>query len=100
MENEENKELLEYRLSNIEKSLAKLEELLTNNKLQDRDIDDLQGKSEKLEQRVTALEARCAKLEEAPVKAKADRWGQTVDLIYRTVILAVLALVLIKIGLQ
>lgn len=100
MDYEDNKELLEFRLANIEKSLTKLEDLLTNNKLQDRDIDDLKNDKEELEQRICALEERCRKLEEAPVKANADRWRLTMEIVYRIVLTAAVAVVLIKIGLQ
>lgn len=96
---EDKSELLEFRLSNIEKSLTKLEDLLTNNKLQDRDIDDLKDCQGKLEDRIVLLEERCRKLEEAPFKAKADKWGQTMDIIYKLVLSGAMTALLVKVGL-
>lgn len=101
VENEEgSKELIEYRLSNIEKTLAKMETLLTANQLQDRDIQDLKKNQEELENAYNAHDQRLRKLEEAPAKQRAERWTQAVDTVAKIVLSAIALIVLAKIGLQ
>lgn len=92
-ENYENKELIEYRLSNIEATLSKMENLLASNKLQDRDIEDLKTKSKNLEERIR-------KMEEAPLKAKADRWNTVFDTVFKMVLTACIGIILVKVGLK
>lgn len=103
----ENQELIEYRLSNIEKTLAKMENLLASNKIQDRDIEDLKKENKRLDQRIQklettpgALEERIRKLEEAPLKAKADKWNTVFDTVFKMVLTACIGVVLVKVGLK
>lgn len=92
-ESYENQELIEYRLTNIEKTLLKMETLLASNKLQDRDIEDLKRRSEKLEERLL-------KIENAPIKAKADRWNTMFDTVLKLVLTASVGVILVKVGLK
>lgn len=89
----ENKELIEYRLSNIEKTLSKMEVLLSNNKLQDRDIEDLKEKSKKFDERIKALEI-------APDKAKAAKWNTAIDTVFKLALTACVSVILVKVGLK
>lgn len=97
---EGNQELIEYRLSNIEKILGKLEARMEADKLQDRDIEDLKKKYEMLEKAYNSHDQRLRNAEAAPMKAKADRWTSTVDLIYKMVLTAAVVIILAKVGLQ
>ena len=100
VQKEGNQELIEYRLSNIEKILSKLEARMESDKLQDRDIEDLKKKCSTLESAYNAHEKRIRDVETAPVKAKADKWTTTVDCIYKLVLTACVITILVKIGLQ
>lgn len=93
-------ELIEYRLSNIETTLAKVESLLTNNKLQDRDIEDLKKKCDMLERAYNAHDERIRAVEAAPVKARAERWAAAADLLLKLVMSACISVILVKIGLK
>lgn len=100
MDENDKREIIEFRLANIEKCLTKLEGLLTSSKLQDRDIDALKDSHNKLEERIAVVEERCRKIEEAPVRAKADRWGQATDILFKLSLTAAITAILVKIGLQ
>lgn len=96
----ENQELIEYRLSNIEKTLAKMESLLTANQMQDRDIQDLKTIAEELKNAFNSHEQRIRTLEEAPLRQKAERWTSIVDALLKIILSACALVILAKIGLQ
>lgn len=100
VQKEGNQELIEFRLSNIEKILAKLEARMESDKLQDRDIEDLKKKYEMLENAFNAHDQRLRTLETAPVRAKAEKWTTTLDTVYKLVLTACVLIILAKVGLQ
>lgn len=96
----ENDTLVNYRLSQIEGTLNKLVVLLEDNKMQQRDIDDLKEDVAENREAINAHEKRISALEKAPLQAKADNWQKVVDSIFKGVLtiagLALLAYLGIK----
>lgn len=65
-----------------------------------RDIKELTEKSLELENAYNAHDKRLRELEEAPLKMKADRWQQIVDLVFKIAISTAVFGVFAKMGLQ
>lgn len=82
----ENDTLVNYRLSQIEGTLNKLVVLLEDNKMQQRDIDDLKGDMAENRAAINSHEKRIANLEKAPLQAKADNWQKIVDSVFKGVL--------------
>lgn len=96
----ENDTLVNYRLTQIEGTLNKLVVLLEDNKMQQRDIDDLKKEASENRDAINAHEKRIAALEKAPLQQKAENWQKIVDSIFKGVLtiagLALLAYLGIK----
>lgn len=86
-------ETILYRLDIIENSIAELKNVLTDNKLQSKDIEDIKNKVADHDKRIVAVE-------QAPIKDKAQMWTTITDMIFKAVATAVIGYVLIKIGLR
>lgn len=91
---------VDYRLTNIEKTLHELKNVIVENKLQARDIQDLSEKHEELMKAVNAHDKRLHQLETRPMKASAERWQYILDYIFKGVVAAAAALVLAKLGIR
>lgn len=85
-------ETLNYRLEQLEKSVCELKDLFVNNKLQDKDIENLKTD-------VSNLETRVGNLEKAPAEAKASWFDKGLDVVFKLAITAIVGIVLAKMGL-
>lgn len=94
-----NDEQVSYRLDNIEKVLSELKDVVLENKMQARDIADLNTKVNEFLGAVNAHEARIRSLETAPLKGKADKWQSIVDTFSKLAMTAIAGMILAKIGL-
>lgn len=92
-------EQVNYRLDNIEKVLSELKDVVLENKMQARDISDLNSKVNEFLGAVNAHEARIRNLETAPMKGKAEKWQMVVDTISKLAMTAIATMILAKIGL-
>ncbi len=100
MEQEENFKTVNYRLSNIEKTLSELKDVVLENKLQARDIKDLSAKINNISDMLQSQERRIQVLETKPTQEKAERWQYIVDYIFKGVIAFIAGLIVIKINLK
>ena len=118
------KDVVEYRLQAIEKTLEEVKSVLIEDRMQSRDIAELQKtvakflnmyteqaeKISKLQEHKTdidelleglnAHDARIRLLEEKPNKDKAEKFTAITNTIFQIVLSAVMTMVLVKIGLK
>lgn len=100
MEQEENFKTVNYRLSNIEKTLSELKDVVLENKLQARDIKDLSAKISNISDMLQNQERRIQTLETRPTQEKAERWQYIVDYIFKGIIAFIAGLIVIKLNLK
>lgn len=84
-----NEETILYRLQLIEQTLAEVKNVVTENKIQAKTIEDVTLK-------VTDLERRLAVVEQAPVTDKAKMWTTITDMVFKAVLTVVIAIVFAK----
>lgn len=96
---EDEAETINYRLSNIEKTLAELKDVVIETKLQQKDIDDLKNKEDEILRAVNTHDQRLRVLENRPSIEKANRWTTVTDTVFKLVLTALVSYVLIKVGL-
>lgn len=96
---EDEAETINYRLSNIEKTLAELKDVVIETKLQQKDIDDLKNKEDEILRAVNVHDQRLRVLENRPSIEKANRWTTVTDTVFKLVLTALVSYVLIKVGL-
>ena len=118
------KDVVEYRLQAIEKTLEEVKSVLIEDRMQSRDIAELQKtvakfmnmyteqaeKISKLQEHKTdidelleglnAHDARIRLLEEKPNKDKAEKFTAITNTIFQIVLSAVMTMVLVRIGLK
>lgn len=98
---------VEYRLNNIEKVLGELKDVMIENKMQARDIDELRKICSETLTAINAHDKRIRELEMAPLSTKADKWKTLVDIIWKlilgglaTVVTVVVTTTLSKLGVK
>ena len=102
MENEEQNDtkIINYRLTNIESTLAELKTVIVENKLQEKEIQDIKGKLVECLQAFNAHDKRIRNLELEPVKNTADKWQTISDMVFKWVIGAAIGFAAIKFGIN
>lgn len=100
MDDKVNTEALDYRLSNIEKTLSELKDVVVENKIQARDIEELKIKTGEFVNAINSHDQRIRVLEMRPYKEKATMWTSIVDTVVKLIISAGVVAVLAKIGLK
>jgi len=91
---------IEFRLNSIEKTLSELKDVLLENKMQNRDIEELKLKTREFINAVNAHDSRIRELEERPLKDKAGRWATVTDNFLKVVIGIAISMLLARVGLQ
>lgn len=97
---EDEAKAINYRLSNIEKTLAELKDVVIETKLQQKDIDDLKSKEDEILNAVNCHDQRLRILENRPTQERANRWTTITDTIFKLVTTALVSFALLKIGLK
>ena len=100
MEEQENIGTINYRLTNIESTLAELKSVIVENKLQDKEISAVKEKLTECMQAINAHDQRIKRVELAPVESKAARWQQVMDSIFKFVISSAIAFAAVKFGIK
>ena len=93
-------QIVDYRLNNIEKVLNELKDVMVENKMQAKDIQDLSKKCQENADGIDSLDVRVRALELGPVQAKAKRWEDIVKIILDVAVKAFIVYMLAKIGVQ
>lgn len=91
---------LDYRLGCIEKTLVELKDVVIENKLQARDIQELKESENELVSAINAHDKRIRKLEQMPYEDKAKKWQSAADFIFKSLLSVGIAVILAKVGLQ
>lgn len=99
-QNQNNVELdtINYRLTRIEDSLNEMKGLMTELKLQARDISDLRGIVTECRNALNAHEKRIRLLEQIPTEKAASKWNYIVDYIWKFAIAGIVVYMANKIG--
>ena len=100
MDEPENIGTINYRLTNIESTLAELKTVIVENKLQDKEISAVKEKLTECIQAINAHDQRIKKVELEPVESKAARWQQILDSIFKFIIGSAIAFAAVKIGIK
>lgn len=98
---------VDYRLNNIEKVLGELKDVMLENKMQARDIDELRKTCSETLAAINSHDKRIRELEMAPLTSKADKWKTLIDVIWKlllgglaTVVTIVVTTTVSKLGLK
>ena len=97
--NEEEK-TINYRLGKIEETLSELKDVIIENKLQAKDIQDLKTNLQELIDGINAHDKRIRALETAPDKKDAEKWKTITDFIFKGILTVIGTIVLVKMGIQ
>ena len=100
MDEQENIGTINYRLTNIESTLAELKSVIVENKLQDKEIASVKEKLNECMQALNEQDQRIKRVELAPVESKAARWQQVMDSIFKFVISSAIAFAAVKLGIK
>lgn len=102
MENTENSNIgtINYRLTNIEATLAELKTVVLENKLQEKEIKDIKEKLVECLQAFNSHDKRIRNLEIQPVKDKASKWQTVSDTVFKWVIAVILGYFAVKFGIK
>lgn len=95
-----NEETFEYRLKNIEETLVELKNVVVENRLQQKDIDEMKKFRSETRNLISSMDDRIKDLENAPAKSKSSRWDTLADIVFKLVVTAAIGVVLAKTGLQ
>lgn len=98
--NLDNDKIINYRLTNIESTLAELKTVIVENKLQEKEIKDIKEKLIECLQAFNAHDKRLRTLEIQPVKDKASKWQTVSDTVFKWVIAAILGYFAVKFGIK
>lgn len=88
---------IDYRLSNIEKTLAELKDVIIENKMQARDIRELQDEVKEFLQAINAHEKRIKELEQAPKERSAHKWERLIDVFMKLLLGAAATIITIAV---
>lgn len=90
-----NEETINYRLDNIEETLNKLTNLITETQLQQKDIEELKNTAKQQAEEIKDLKNIVLELKQQPVKAAAGRWNYIVDYVFKFLVAAGVGAVLL-----
>ena len=85
-----------YRLSQIEKSLEELKELIVSVKLNEKDIQDLSARLDKVEGKVESVEDSVRELQSLPNKNGSEKWNFIVDYVFKFAVTGAVAYIATK----
>ena len=100
MDEQENIGTINYRLTNIESTLAELKSVIVENKLQDKEIASVKEKLNECIQALNAHDQRIKKVELEPVESKANKWQMISDSVFKFIISTAIGFFAVKFGLK
>lgn len=93
-------ETIDYRLSNIEKTLNELKDVVLENRLLAKDIEIVKEDIDTIHDRLDSQSQKIRNIELSPYKDKAEKWERYVKIVMELVLSAAVVVVLAKIGLK
>ncbi|MGP1459158.1 MAG: hypothetical protein ACTTKL_07595 [Treponema sp.] len=100
MENEGSIQTINYRLDKLEETLSRLKDVIVNDRLQEKELKDINSKLTDLTAKVNEYENRLKELEMQPVVSQAARWKQIIDAAFKFAVGAGLSYIALKLGLS
>lgn len=85
------KDLIQFRLDSIDEQLKQMQDIIKNNILQDRDIEDLRQRMLLAESEIACIKTNMTKLANQPAAEKAERWKYITDYIFKGIVAAAVA---------
>lgn len=98
--NDSDNKTFDFRLSNIEKTLSELKDVVIENKLQARDISEIKKLVKENNDAINSHDKRIRELETAPAREKAGKWEQYSKIVMELIFSAAVLVILCKIGLK
>lgn len=98
--NTDNIGTINYRLTNIESTLAELKTVIVENKLQEKEIKDIKEKLIECLQAFNAHDKRLRALEIKPIQDKASKWQTITDMVFKWAIATGIGVFAVKFGLK
>lgn len=92
-------DLVDFRLSNIEKTLVEMKDVMTETKLQANEIKAISDRQLEMLNAINSHDKRLRDLELSPAKSKAVKWDSVVDLVFKLGLTAAVGVVIAKVGL-
>lgn len=89
-------QLFDFRLREIEKSIADLKDVVLETKMQERDIKDLTSSMNELLKAVNSHDGRIKELEMRPTREKADRWQFIIEYLFKSIVIGLIVYFLSK----
>lgn len=84
---EESKELITYRLEEIEKKLVEMNSLVKNSILQEKDIKEIRQEMAQCKEEIKVLKEDLNSLKQQPAKNKANWFDKVVDYIFKLLVI-------------
>lgn len=91
---------MDRQLEGLEKKVDQLLELLTEFKIQKKDIERIFERQDELKTDMDRLKADVSALKLMPEKKSAERWNYIVEYIFKGIVAVAIAAVLVKAGLK
>ena len=91
---------INYRLEKIEETLAELKNVIIDNKLQSKDIQELKETQQEFQNEINAHDKRIRQLETAPYKKDSEKRQTIIDFIFKGILTVVGTIVLARIGIK
>ena len=97
---ENNEETINYRLGRIEETLSDLKDVLIENRLQAKEIQDLKSDLKELIDGINSHDKRIRTLENLPSKKDAEKWKTITDFIFKGILTVIGTIILVKLGIK
>ena len=94
------KDLIQFRLDSIDEQLKQMQDIIKNNILQDRDIEDLRQRMLLAESEIACIKTKMDAIEHKPSEEKAARWKYITDFIFKGLVAAAIAGLAYKLGIS
>lgn len=92
------KDLIQFRLDSIDEQLKQMQDIIKNNILQGRDIEELRQRMFSAESEITSIRALVEKLINQPANERAEKWKYITDYVFKLLVGASIAGLAYKMG--
>lgn len=97
--NDEDK-TINYRLGKIEETLSEPKDVIIENKLQAKEIQDLKSDLKELIDGINSHDKRIRNLENLPSEKDAEKWKTVTDFIFKGILTVIGTIILVKLGIK
>lgn len=97
---ENNEETINYRLGRIEETLSDLKDVLIENRLQAKEIQDLKISLQELINGINSHDKRIRTLKNLPSKKDAEKWKTITNFVFKGILTVIGTIALVKLGIK